>query len=386
MRTAPHGDIDHTEVVRAVRTRFEHATVERWQVHHLGRGRGDNATSLGVQRVHGSARTPERELAFSHIRKVFVRPPGGAAEEAQDHWNHWRREPLLMASGRLAELPIGVAAPRVDLIVDEGERATVWMEDAGDEPHDGWSRRRLAMVAYRLGTVAGRFLDHDLAEPWLSRDLLGQWITDLPLYAPLLHDSDAAGWSDERVRRIHGGRGGNVASLLDHAASIWAGVAQTPSTLCHRDCSLENLRLRDDGSGLVLFDWALAGPGPVGEDLGLLLASAAPLVTGDPLALGRQLLVAYLRGVAATAPDQPVEATTVWRTTVTTAALREAIYSAARLSQELASGAPDTDLLGRLAAGAPALEVLAGEALRLAAPHAGRTRTSSLGSVSHHRA
>jgi hypothetical protein len=365
MRTDAH--IDHTEVVRAVRTRFAHATVERWQVHHLGRGRGDNATSLGVQRVRGSARTPERDLAWSHIRKVFVRPPEGAAEDATDHWNHWRREPVLLASGRLSELPSGVTAPSVYLIVDDVDSATVCMEDAGDAPHGGWTRRQLAMVAYRLGTVAGRFLAHDLAEPWLSRDLLGQWIANLPLYAPLLHDSDSPGWGDERIRRVHAeGRASQVATLLDRAASTWAGVVQTPTTLCHRDCSLENLRLRDDGSGLVLFDWALAGPGPVGEDLGILLVSAAPLVAGDPLALGRTLLAAYLRGVAATAPQQPVEAATVWRTAVTTAALREAIYSAARLSQVLATGAPDTGLLESLAASAPALEVLAGEALRLA--------------------
>jgi aminoglycoside phosphotransferase (APT) family kinase protein len=149
-------------------------------------------------------------------------------------------------------------------------------------------------------------------------------------------------------------------------AALLAGFDAIPTTLCHRDPGLDNLRLRARGTELVLFDWALAGVGPVGEDLGSLLAAAVRRWPEDPYRLARRLLTAYLAGVASSGGPGVVEAAAVWRTAVTTAALREAIFAAAQLSAALVDGdGAGTGRLARFAADASAVEVLAAKALRL---------------------
>jgi hypothetical protein len=367
--TRTRATIGQHEVDLAVRGQLGDATVLSWQTTHLGRGRGDNSSSLGVERVQGRARTPRGDVPWTQIRKVLVRPVD-PAEDDLGHWNHWRREPLVLASGTLSHLPPGVAAPAVHLVApdDAGDRVAVWMEDAGDEPADGWTPQRLLTVAHRLGRLAGGFLHHQLTEPWWSRDLLGQWVALLPARAQPLHSTEAAGWDDPRIRAVYpSGRVGPVAAVLDAAPALLAGLDGSPMTLCHRDCGLDNLRLRGGGRGtdLVLFDWALAGIGPVGEDLGLLLASGVRRWPDEPYGLGRRLLAAYLDGVASNAGHGVVAAAAVWRTAVTTAALREALFAAAQLAGTLDEGRAGAGRVARFAADAPAIEVLAAEALRL---------------------
>jgi hypothetical protein len=366
------GSPDADEVGHAVRAQLGPVRVIDWRVDELGRGRGDNATSLGVQRVHGRATSDRGVQDWSQIRKLFVAPTD-ADDQAEDHWNHWRREPRLLTSSLLRDLPDGVAAPQPYLVVDAGDRVTVWMTDAGPEPPDGWTDDALVTVADRLGRLAGAFVAHPPGEPWLSRDLLGQWAAGISTYAPALASSVAAGWDDRRVGRVHP-RHGPVAAVLDAAAQLHAVQLGPVATLCHRDVGLENLRAR--GGTLTLFDWALAGPGPVGEDLGLLLASVArlpairPTVRADDLARGRPvgplsgLLTAYIAGCAGVGAE--VDGATVWRTAVVTAALRESIFAAAQLSTVLAGGVTEEDRLAAVAADAPAVAALATAGLALA--------------------
>jgi hypothetical protein len=383
MTTQTRTSIDPQEIALAVRGQLGDAAVRCWQAVALGRGRGDNPSSLGVERVHGSARTPRGDVTWSQIRKVLVRPPEPTADDV-GHWNHWRREPLVLASGWLSTLPTGVAIPAVHHIAadDAGDRIALWTEDLGDEPADQGTTTGLLTAAHLLGRLAGRFLGHGPTDPWWSRDLLGQWVAQLPAYAPGLHTSEAAGWDDPRVRAVYPSGGvGPVAAVLDAAPALLAGLDGTPTTLCHRDAGLDNLRLRGGGTELVLFDWALAGVGPVGEDLGLLLAAAVQRWRDDPYGLGRRLLDAYLDGVASIGGRGVVEAAMVWRTAVTTAALREAIFAAAQLSGALASGRAETARIARFAWDAPAVEVLAAEALRLGGVAGRRHRTTMRGGV-----
>jgi hypothetical protein len=366
--TRTRDTIDQYEVDLAVRAQLGDASVLAWEVTQLGRGRGDNPSSLGVARVRGWARTPRGDAAWSQIRKVLVRT-ADPAEDDVGHWNHWRREALVLTSERLADLPPGVAAPAVHLVTsdDAGDRVAVWMEDTGDQPVDRWSHARLSRVAHQLGRLAGGCLHQELTDAWWSHDLLGQWVALLPAYAPPLHSSEAAGWNDPRIREVYpSGRTGPVAAVLDAAPALLAGLDGMPTTLCHRDSGLDNLRLRAGDTELVLLDWALAGAGPVGEDLGLLLASAVRRWPDEPYGLGRRLLTAYLDGVASSGGHEVVEPAAVWRTAVTTAALREGIFSAAKLSGMLLAGGLGTAWVARLAADGPAVEVLGAEALRLA--------------------
>lgn len=345
------GPVTSDEVGAAVRARLgDRAVVESWTVADLGRGRGDATTSLGTARVSGTARIHDRSVPWSLIRKVYVPPDPVAGVDMGrdvDHWNYWRREPELFASDVLAGLPAGVSAPTAYRIRDGGSAVTVWMDDVGSPSPAPWTPTGLAAVARGLGLLSGAFAGRSPSEPWLSRDLLGQWVRDLPgMAAPL---RKPVGWRHDIARSVFAsGATGPVPRLLDSATHHAARLHRGPRTFCHRDTGLDNLMLRTDAGGqsLVLFDWALAGVGAVGEDLGVFFASAARQVAADPIRVCRDLVDPYLEGVQDGGGDAP-DPDDAWRVATVTAALRESIFAAFHISRGIeVAGRPGPILTG----------------------------------------
>lgn len=359
--------VSRGEVTRAVRAQLgADAEVGEWTAVPLGRGRGDATTSLGVVRVSGTAQVGGKPAAWSQIRKVFVPAPDVAGLDmgrSAGHWNYWRREPELMASGHLTRLPSGVAAP-IAYVVDDGAAAvTVWMEDLGDLTAPEWTPQELDRVAHGLGRLGGWFAGRPPAEAWLSTDLLGQWVRDLPgMTVPLLGPG-APGWGHPVARSVFAnGPAGPVARLIEQAPSQLAAVAAPPRTFCHRDPGLDNLLLRSHPEEIVLFDWALAGTGPVGEDLGVLFASVARHTAGEPMAVCRRLFDHYLVGIGS-AGATAIDGTAVWRAAVATAALRECIFAAFHIARGIEEPGAGAQTLAALARDAAAIEALAAAAL-----------------------
>jgi len=356
--------ITHDEVGQAVHAQLgPQAMVETWAVHTLGRGRGDATTSLGTSRVSGTARVGTARVPWSQIRKVYVPPDAVAGVDmgrSPGHWNYWFREPKLLASGHLARLPDGVVAPVLYLLTDGEERATVWMEDLGTSAGVRWTKDGLGRVAHGLGRLAGAFVGHPPEETWLSTDLLGQWVRDLPAWTLPLRGDGLAGWNHAVARSVFArGSASPVAALLDQAAGQLDVLAVGQRTLCHRDTGLDNLVLRPDA--VALFDWALTGTGAVGEDLGVLFASATREVPAEPIALCRSMLHHYIAGLGLVAKEIGSEA--IWRTAVVTAALRESIFAAFHISRAIEGTAPDGTMLTALARDAAVVEAFAREAL-----------------------
>jgi hypothetical protein len=369
--------ITSDEVARAVRAQLgDGAAVTSWRVAELGRGRGDATTSLGVARVGGTAQLGGVSAAWSQIRKVYVPPADVAGIDmgrTVGHWNYWRREPELLASGLLRGLPPGVGAPAAYLVTGNEDAVTVWMEDLGDLAAPTWTRRDLDRVAYGLGRLGGGFAGRAPYAPWLGTDLLGQWVRDLPDMAAPLLGLDSPGWNHPIARGVFpSGAASPVAQLLGQAAGRLPALAVEPVTFCHRDTGLDNILLRRDSDKIVLIDWALAGSGPLGEDLGVLFASAARQAATDPIALCRSLLEPYLTGLRSV-QDAPADATAVWRAAITTAALREGIFAAFHISRAIEEPAAGTSLLAGLAQDAAVIEALAAAARTEPEPRPGPT-------------
>ena len=303
-------------------------------------------------------------MRWSQIRKVYVPPAAVAGIEmgrSLGHWNYWQREPELLASGYLGRLPDGVAAPALHLLTQGEAQVIVWMEDLG-VPGDRWTEADLGRVAHGLGRLAGAFAGQTPVEPWLSTDLLGQWVRDLPAMTAPLSGDGLAGWNHPVARSVFArGSASPVAALLDQAAGQLDTLAAGPRTLCHRDTGLDNLVLRPDA--VALFDWALAGIGAVGEDLGVLFASAGRHAPAQPIGLSRSMLDDYIAGLGPVVHEIGPEA--IWRTAVVTAALREGIFAAFHISRAIEGTAPDGTMLTGLARDAAVVEAFAQEALDL---------------------
>ncbi len=361
-------DITHDQAAQAVQAQLgAHAIVDTWTVHTLGRGRGETTTSLGTSRISGTARIGGATVPWSQIRKVYVPPDAVAGIDmgrSVGHWNYWRRESELFVSGHLGRLPDGLVAPAPYLIAASDAHIIVWMEDLGGPARTTWADDDLGRVAHGLGRLAGAFAEQPPDEAWLSTDLLGQWVRDMPAWTAPLREDSPAGWNQPVARSVFNrGSASPVAALLYQAEGHLDALTDGPPTFCHRDTGLDNMVLRSRPDMVSLFDWALAGTGAVGEDLGVLFASAARQAPREPIALCRAMLDHYVSGLGSLAGE--IDPETIWRTAVVTAALREGIFAAFHISRAIEGSAPDGTMLAGIARDAAVVEAFAQQALEL---------------------
>jgi hypothetical protein len=203
--------------------------------------------------------------------KRLARPQQGDPAELSDptHFAYWRREADVAESG-ITRATSGVRGP-VTAAEEDADGITLtsdWVEDAGNN-------------GLFLAHALGRFAASDLGDrSWLARNLLRRRIARVERRGgwPTLARTSAADLADSLwSRREHFLRQHDALPLVAH----------------HGDVAPGNLRGRE-GDLVVAIDWQSLGVGPVGTDLGLLMASAreAP----EPL------LDAYLLGLAESGP------------------------------------------------------------------------------------
>ena len=126
--------------------------------------------------------------------------------------------------------------------------------------------RRLAGFAERLGRAQAGWAGRDPAHPWLSRRWLRQYVASKPIREPVAwdHPLAAAVWPAE-VRA-------GLRRLWERRDQPLAIAEALPQTTCHLDVWPMNLIARGaPGDEIVLLDWAFAGAGAVGEDVGNLI-------------------------------------------------------------------------------------------------------------------
>jgi hypothetical protein len=217
-------------------------------------------------------------------------------------WNYWAREGLAYRDGVVDVYePAGIVAPPVVAASYREETIVLLLDFVDGRPGEEWSVADYGRAARALGRAQGRLLAGapSPGHPWLSTGFLRRYSSDKPVDWTLL-DRDEA-WSQPLVRRNFPPELRAEAAWL-HAtrARLYAIADALPRVLSHLDFWTKNLILRRDGR-LVLLDWAFAGDGAVGEDVGNLVPDAAfdHFVAAESLpALEATVLAAYTEGLA----------------------------------------------------------------------------------------
>ncbi|WP_030602672.1 aminoglycoside phosphotransferase [Streptomyces fulvoviolaceus] len=188
-----------------------------------------------------------------------------AASDAPRHWNYWRREADVYASG-LAQLwqPYGIRAPELLACVERSDGdVALWLEHVRGEPATRWPLARHIEHARRLGAAQGNA--HIADEPWLSHRFLRQYVDSNTLGQDLLDEDEA--WQQPLVRDHFPDGLRRDMVRLHHDREWFLQIMETlPRTLSHLDQWPANVR--SDGPDSVLYDWAFTGDGALGEDLG----------------------------------------------------------------------------------------------------------------------
>ncbi|MGN9841952.1 hypothetical protein ACTMTI_27875 [Nonomuraea sp. H19] len=220
-----------------------------------------NAVTGGIWRVRRGSR--------SAVLKVLTRRKAASEEwrhsEDPRHWNYWRREADVYADG----LPglwagSGVRAPKLlELVEREDGDLALWTEDVPGKPGTAWDVDRHALLGHRLGLAQGAAGEAD--RPWLSRSFLRDYLGSKRVPYELLED--AAVWRHPLIsENFPPGLRGELVRLHRDREEFLEIMESLPRALCHLDLWPSNVI---DGDGeIVLVDWAFAGDGALGEDIG----------------------------------------------------------------------------------------------------------------------
>ena len=246
--------------------------LEQWQTTCLSvQGRRSVFRFAGIGRA-GSARRP-----WSLILKVLRAPADAHASDAEAaHVAYWPRESLLYAAGLPQQLTGSLRAPCCYGVAQpEPDTRWIWLEDLTDCYDGAWSLERYALAAQHLGQFNGWFVGRAPlpGDRWLSRD--GLRGSSAEALASLSRLGDPALWAHPLVQRAFGTPvRERIERLAVDREPMLQALARLPQSVCHRDAWHGNMAAIQDADGAdttVLFDWALAGYGALGEEIGHLV-------------------------------------------------------------------------------------------------------------------
>jgi hypothetical protein len=265
--------IDPVALTPIVQSALNSDTVElaSWDCEQLPGGVG---AGTAVHRFAGQARDQGQTVSWSLILKVLHPQVYGDDLSA---WNYYKREVNAYQSGRLDDLPGGLAAPRSFGTVEHPDGTCwIWLEDVADEVGPRWPLEHYGVVARHLGQFNGAYLaGRPLPDwPWLSSGWLRQYVAhSAPAMAPLRDSLE----HPLVCRWIPGDASDRFFRLWAERDCYLDALDRLPQTLCHLDVFRRNLFARRTAGGddqTVAVDWAYAGQGAIGEDLvPLVLAS-----------------------------------------------------------------------------------------------------------------
>jgi hypothetical protein len=274
------GGLDRAALTPVVRRALGRPTVELvdWECRPIGYPRAWQTTA-GVYRVHGTALDRGQRLPWRLVLKIACAPPVGGPTHGPSvgtrepgSLNYWKREAELFRDGVLDPVRGDFAAPAC-YGVDEPEAATarIWLEEVDEGVGPEWPLERFVLAARHLGAFNGRYLTGELvpAHPSFTPDYVRTDLTGGRSYREAL--MAPAVWAEPTVRAaLPPGVAERYARLWAEQAAFLGLLERVPRVFCHRDAFRNNLiarRLPDGREQTVALDWALSGPGHLGEDL-----------------------------------------------------------------------------------------------------------------------
>lgn len=295
--------IDQAMLTPLVRRALDSETIEiiDWSYSQVQGGAGDIGGVLsGIYRFAGSGIDQGKTTSWSLILKIIGSITGNNDPSEP---RYWKREMLAYRSGRLDDLPGGLAAPQCYDIVERSDREVwLWLEDITDEVGPQWPLEHYGLVARHLGQFNGTYLNGVPLPSWLW--LSQGWLRALvnraepglhQLRNSLDHPLLRRRYPDDHTKRIF--------ALWEEREIFLDALDRLPQTLCHHDAFRRNLfgRRRTDGrKQTVAVDWAFVGIGAIGEEISPLVQASLSFFEVEPTeakALDDIVFNGYLAGL-----------------------------------------------------------------------------------------
>ncbi len=266
--------------------------------------RVDNMTTASLHHVRGAMVDGADWEAFVKVLQPATASPLMAYIPEDHHASvsqnlNWMDEPTVYRSSLREDLPDGLRMPRL-LVLEEGsDRIVLWLEQVHADRD--WSPDDYRRAARTLGAMSGRWPEGRV-EGQLGigrRDLAYLFFgklanVDLPILATDTH------WADPAVERIAGPAfRAQLDALIARAPMRIAAAEALPHAMSHGDATPDNLLSTREA--VVAIDWSYGSSGPLGADLGQLLAGRFDTGQADPdeaPAIAAVLLDAYMEGLA----------------------------------------------------------------------------------------
>ena len=199
-----------------------------------------------------------------------------------------------------------------------------------------WTLDRYAHTARHLGRLNGFFgSSRPLpAFPWLGDNLTRQWIDSIIAWRTFP-------WDHPRVvERYLTPENNPLRRMLLEIERFQAKLDLLPRALCHGDTYPSNFmsrRATDGQEQTVALDWALAGIGPVGDDLGqFVLGACMNLQDARRADVDKALFASYLDGLREC--DCRVDPQWVRFSFTASAALRIGLFQLMLLGEDIKQG------------------------------------------------
>ncbi len=304
------------------------------------------SATRGVWRVRGHGRS----VVVKVLQPVFGTGPW-AAEPDPGAPYHWRREAAFYASPVPAAIRHALAPPDLLGSVDlPGGAVGLCLADvAAADVVTPWPVATYARVAAAAGSLATYAPD----DAWLSRGWLAAYVArhDRPL-----GDVRPLGLDPRTIAAL--------TALWRGRDALLAALRAVPETLCHFDFSVGNVLPGSDPPTVI--DWAYAGLGPVGADVGPLALESVLDFHLPPDAVDEVAAVTHDAYVAASGlPADLVRLGLCAATAVKFAWVFPAVVTAVATRPPTLNGRPLDDALPVWLAALPHLAGLAETARRL---------------------
>jgi hypothetical protein len=281
--------------------------VEAWSASPLSHEKVIETTG-GLFRFSGVGQDNGETKAWSAVLKIVIQPEHDCQEPQA--LCYWRREMLAYQDKILPALSNVIRAPHCFGVHEHARSGWIWLENVQETVQPTWTIAHFQQAARRLGQFAGTTLAGQSVPVagWLCSSFFRSLFADHGWWAGFINPaSPDNAWQRPFVQAVYPDH--LRAKVLQIWAQKWQWIEaneRLPQVFCHNDAHRRNLILLSREQGpeeLVMLDWAVCGPGALGNDLGELIGTSLSYFALDPSQAGgleAAVLEGYLGGLRET--------------------------------------------------------------------------------------